>query len=87
MGEEVVQLYIGFENSKIQRPIKLLKGFTKAQLQPGEKKTVKIEVNKNDLAWYNPDKMQWDLEDIEYNLHVGGSSRAQDLLTSKFTIS
>jgi len=87
MGEEVVQLYIGFENSKIQRPIKLLKGFTKAQLQPGEKKTVKIEVNKNDLAWYNPDKMQWDLEDIEYNLHIGGSSRAQDLLTSKFTIS
>ena len=87
MGEEVVQLYIGFENSKIQRPIKLLKGFTKAQLQPGEKKTVKIDVNKNDLTWYNPDKMQWDLEDIEYNLYVGGSSRAQDLLTLKFIIS
>jgi beta-glucosidase len=86
-GEEVVQLYVGFENSTIERPIKLLKGFTRVALQPGEKKKVKIEVNKNDLAWYNPDKMQWDLEDIEYDLYVGGSSTPQDLLTSIFTIS
>ncbi|MFX0009513.1 MAG: beta-glucosidase [Candidatus Hermodarchaeota archaeon] len=84
-GEEVVQLYIGFENSKIERPIKLLKGFARVALQPIEKKQVKIEVNLDNLKWFNPEKMEWELEYMEYNVYVGGSSKSQDLINCKFT--
>lgn len=28
-GEEVMQLYIGFKNSPVDRPVKLLRGFQK----------------------------------------------------------
>jgi beta-glucosidase len=85
-GEEIVQLYVGFENSTIERPKKLLKGFTRVSLQPDEKKQVKIKVNKNNLAWYNPEKKNWELENIDYTLYVGRSSKNQDLLRSRFRL-
>ncbi|MFX1568644.1 MAG: beta-glucosidase [Promethearchaeota archaeon] len=85
-GDEVVQLYIGFEKSQIDRPIKLLKGFTRIPLQPNETKTVKIEVSKKNLAWYNPESKSWEIENIEYNLYMGGSSKGEDLLSIQFSL-
>jgi hypothetical protein len=37
-GAEVAQLYVGQENSTVDRPIKELKGFKKVYLQPGQSK-------------------------------------------------
>ena len=39
-GEEVVQLYVAFDGSSVDRPVKLLRGFKKVSLAPGETKTV-----------------------------------------------
>ena len=85
-GDEVIQLYIGFEVSKIDRPVKLLKGFTRVSLSPNETKNVKIEVPRKNLAWYNPESKSWEIEHIKYTLYMGGSSRIEDLLSVQFQL-
>ncbi|MFH1538997.1 MAG: glycoside hydrolase family 3 C-terminal domain-containing protein [bacterium] len=78
-GEEVVQLYIGYKGSKVDRPIKELKGFGRVALEPGETKTLALEVKAEDLACYNTESGGWEVEKIEYVVHVGPSSRREDL--------
>jgi len=85
-GEEIVQLYVGFENSKVDRPIKLLRGFTRVALNPSEMKTVSIEVKKKNLAWYNPETKSWEIEKINYSVYVGPSSNSADLLRTKINL-
>ena len=84
-GEEIVELYVGFENSNIDRPKKLLRGFKRVSLEPNETKTVSIKVKKKDFAWYNPDNNAWEVENIEYTIYIGASSSNKDLLAKKFT--
>ena len=86
-GEEVCQLYIGFKNSKIDRPVKLLKGFQKVNIPVGESRTVNFQIPVTDLAYYNPTSKQWETENMEYEVYVGGSSKEGDLLKSNFFVS
>ncbi len=86
VGDEVVQLYIGLEESQIDRPVKLLKGFSRVHLIPNETKTVKIEVLIKNLAWYNPESKSWEIEQMKYTLYMGASSRKEDLLSIQFII-
>jgi len=83
-GEEVVQLYIGYPNSSVDRPVKLLRGFQKVALQPGETKRLRFELPAEELAWYNPETEQWEIEEMEYELYVGSSSKASDLESTTF---
>ena len=85
-GEEIVQVYVGFAKSEIDRPIKLLKGFDKVYLEAGESKTVEIEVDANDLSWYDPKERKWKIEKMAYEVYVGPSSDPEDLLESSFEI-
>ncbi len=85
-GEEVVQLYVGFENSKIDRPKKLLKGFKKVEIKPKETKNVNIRVNNNDLAYYNPETKKWEIERMKYTIFVGLSSDIKALLNTEILI-
>ncbi|MFS4418511.1 glycoside hydrolase family 3 C-terminal domain-containing protein [Maribacter sp. 2307ULW6-5] len=83
-GEEVVQLYIGFSNSAIDRPIKLLRGFKKVALEAGEEQTVSFKLNAKDLAFYNPETKNWEIEQMDYEVYIGGSSDERRLLKSTF---
>jgi beta-glucosidase len=85
-GEEIVQLYVGFKHSAIDRPVKLLRGFDKIGLEPGETKTVDLEVKIGDLAWYDPQAMQWKVEEMEYELFVGASSKEAKLIQTSFRV-
>ena len=85
-GEEIVQLYVGFKNSAVDRPVKLLRAFDKVTLQAGEKKAVPLQVSAQDLAWYNPETQKWEIEVMDYELYVGGSSASTDLLTGNFKL-
>ena len=85
-GEEVVQLYLGFDNSTVDRPVKLLRDFDKFHLNVGESKTVNLTVDAKDMAWYNPEAKAWEIEKMIYQVYVGASSAKQDLLISEFTI-
>jgi beta-glucosidase len=73
-GAEVVQLYINDEESSLKRPNMELKGFEKINLSPKETKTVNINLNKKDFAFYNEDKKEWTLESGKFNILVGSSS-------------
>ena len=86
-GEEIVQLYIGYNGSKVDRPVKELKAFGKIALNPGETKTISLEVRAEDLAYYDVCRKTWEIEEIEYLVYVGASSRARDLLRANFKIS
>ena len=85
-GSEIVQLYIGFANSSIDRPVKLLKGFDKIKLAAGETQTVRFEVEMSDLSWYDPESKQWKVEEMHYEIYVGPSSDRNRLLIDSFEI-
>ena len=85
-GEEVVQMYVGFSQSSVDRPVKLLRDFEKVPLKPGETRTVRLEVAAEDMAWYNPEAKGWEIEQMTYEVYVGSSSASSDLLRSEFAI-
>ncbi|MHA2398869.1 MAG: glycoside hydrolase family 3 C-terminal domain-containing protein [Promethearchaeota archaeon] len=86
-GEEVVQMYVGYNNPAVDRPVKDLKGFAKVLLNPGEMKTINLNLKAKDLEYYNVEKKKWVVEKIKYDVNVGSSSRKEDLLTTTFNIS
>jgi beta-glucosidase len=85
-GEEVVQLYVGFSNSEIDRPVKLLKGFDKIAIEPGESRAVEFQIDLEELAWYDPESKSWKIEEMDYAIFVGPSSDEDNLLKSGFSI-
>ncbi len=85
-GAEVVQLYIGFPGVAIDRPVKLLRGFSKITIQPLELTHADFSVSPSDLAYYNPDTKQWEIEKGAYKIYVGNSSDEKSLITQTFTI-
>ena len=74
-GGEVAQLYVHKENSAITRADKELKGFQKVFLQPGETKTISIQLNKDSFQYYDEKKSEWVMEKGGYSIQVGSSSR------------
>jgi beta-glucosidase len=52
-GDEVVQLYVRDDLASVTRPVLELKRFQRVTLKPGEKKTVRFELNPEDLALWN----------------------------------
>lgn len=80
-GDEVVQLYVGFKNSKVDRPVKLLRGFARVSLPAGKSKSVTISCPVEKLKWFNPEKDDWELEHMSYEMYIGSSSDNNDLLT------
>jgi beta-glucosidase len=77
-GTEVVQMYIRDRVSSVTRPVKELKGFARVSLQPGETKTVELEITPDVLAFYDVN-MNYTVEPGEFEIMVGTSSRDCDL--------
>jgi beta-glucosidase len=73
-GKEVVQVYVHDRSASLPRPPKELKGFAKVELQPGETKTVTIQLDFRAFAFYHPGFGQWITEDGEFDLLIGASS-------------
>jgi beta-glucosidase len=73
-GKEIAQLYVAKTETKIIRPLKELKGFTKIELDPGQEKAVTIELSKRSFAYYNTTIKDWHVENGVYEIMVGGSS-------------
>lgn len=74
-GKEIVQLYIQKENSKIYRANKELKAFEKIELKAGEEKEVKILIDKSAFEYFDVNLKRWNIEDGQYNILIGKSSR------------
>ena len=82
-GEDIVQLYIRDLVGSVTRPVKLLKGFTKVSLAPGESKTVRFTIDDQMLSFWRDD-MTFGTEEGDFKVMVGGSS--DDLLQASFVL-
>ena len=83
---EVAQLYISFPNSTVQRPKKLLKGFERATLAPGETQCVTFDVTLESLQYWCEITESWQFEHGQYRLWVGGSSCNNTLVYRDITL-
>jgi beta-glucosidase len=74
-GAEVVQVYVKDVECSVERPNKELKGFARIFLEPGEKKTISIKLNRDAFAFYDSERQQWVVEPGEFEILVGSSSK------------
>lgn len=82
-GKEVAQLYLGIPGEGT--PAKQLRGFEKPLIAAGETTTVKFELTRRDLSVWDVEAQKWLLQQGDYAVFVGRSSR--DLpLTGTLTI-
>ena len=75
-GAEIAQVYIKDIESTIFREEKALKGFVKVFLKKGETKKVSIDLDSRAFAFFNTDKNDWCVENGEFEILVGSSSRS-----------
>jgi len=73
-GEEVVQLYVAYPGSLVERPIKQLKGFKRVFIHAGKTITVDIPLKAVDLAYWNVEKHAFTVEKGKVRIMVGSSS-------------
>jgi beta-glucosidase len=74
VGDEVAQLYVRHVDSKVERPLKELKGFARITLAPGQTKTVDFNLSAKDLAYWDEKAHGWKLEADKVEIMVGASS-------------
>ena len=79
----MVQLYVRFPVSKVERPLKQLRGFQRVTAKAGETKTVSLELRAADLAYWSPERHAWTVEPGPVKLLVGNSSSDRALTLSK----
>ncbi len=72
-GDEVVQLYVRDEVASVARPDRMLIGFARVPLQPGQARRVRFTVHPSRLAFYNPE-MRFVTEPGAFTFSVGASS-------------
>lgn len=77
-GDEVVQVYVGYENSAVDRPVKQLAGFARISLNPGETGYARINIPAEKLKYYEPATRTWILENMDYTIWTGSSEARED---------
>lgn len=84
-SDEVLQLYVGFPGSKVDRPVKALKGFKRVHIPAGKSMTVTIPLKAEDLKYWNAERHAFVLEKGESTIMIGSAS--DDIrLTGKLAI-
>ena len=67
-GKTVVQVYAGAGTG--DHPVKQLKAFKKVFIEAGGEKTVRVDIDPEDLKFYDPAEKSW-YSEKEYTLYVG----------------
>jgi beta-glucosidase len=74
-GAEVVQVYVRDPECSVARPVRELKGFVKARLEPGESVLVEVELDQRAFAYWSTTVHDWVVEGGAFEIVVGSSSR------------
>jgi len=69
-GKEVIQVYIGNNESSVYKARRELKRFKKIELKPGESQTIDIDLLNSDFAYYDIYKKRFTIEKGEYQILV-----------------
>jgi beta-glucosidase len=73
-GAEVVQFYVSDPEASVDRPVKELKGFAKVLLEPGETRTVSVDLDRSALSYFDAARHEWVAEPGRFDVLVGSSS-------------
>lgn len=73
-GEEVVQLYASYPDSKVERPAKQLRAFSRVPISAGEVKEVVFDIPKEDFAYWDEAQNKFVVEPGKVQLLIGASS-------------
>ena len=84
-GDEVVQLYVRWLDSKVSRPLQALKAFRRVTLEPGQTRSVDLALAAKDLAYWDVSQRAFVVEPGRVELRVGSASD-RILLTKTITL-
>ena len=73
-GEEVVQVYASYEQSRVARPIKQLVGFRRVAIAAGETKAVVVPIEAQRIAYWDTARHAFVVEAGRVRVFVGASS-------------
>jgi len=75
-GKEVVQVYFSAPDGRLEKPYQELAAFAKTdELKPGEKQTLTLTFATEDMSSYDEELAAYIVEDGQYIIRVGNSSR------------
>lgn len=74
-GTDVVQLYVHDEVASVSPPLRLLRGFQRVTLAPGQQRTLQFDLTRRDLAIVQSD-LRWQANPGNYRIYVGDSAAA-----------
>ena len=72
-GKEIIEVYVGKSDSRVDRPVKELKGFEKVSLEAGASSHVTVELPIMAFSYYNEAKKNFVAENGKYQIYVGKS--------------
>ena len=70
-GRHVVQVYVATTAGPVRRPARELRAFTKVALEPGESRTVAVELDRRAFAYWDVREGGWVVAPGEYTVQIG----------------
>jgi beta-glucosidase len=84
-GADVAEVFVGDRHAPVPRPVKELKGFAKVNLNPGETKSVTVNLDRRAFSYYDVGKHAWMVAPGDFEVYVARSA-AEVELTGKVTV-
>jgi beta-glucosidase len=73
-GSTVVQLYVGDSEASVSRPLRELKAFAKAALDPGETRELSFDLAPRAFAFFDENARNWRIEAGSFEISAGFSA-------------
>ena len=73
-GRHVVQVYVATTAGPVRRPARELRAFTKVSLEPGQSRTVTLQLDRRAFAYWDVREGGWVVAPGEYTVQVGRSA-------------
>lgn len=73
-ADEVAQLYTGQRRSRTEQPDRVLRGFERVRLDPGESTTVEFDVEYDDFAFWDVTRNEFVVERSPHEVWIGSAA-------------
>ncbi|MFG6198238.1 glycoside hydrolase family 3 C-terminal domain-containing protein [Nonomuraea sp. JJY05] len=81
-GKHVVQVYVATTAGPVRRPVRELRAFTKIELSPGQRETVRFELGRRAFAYWDIDAGAWVVAPATYEVQVGPDAHTVEVTSS-----
>ncbi|WP_246005566.1 glycoside hydrolase family 3 C-terminal domain-containing protein [[Actinomadura] parvosata] len=81
-GKHVVQVYVATTAGPVRRPVRELRAFTKIELSPGQRETVRFELGRRAFAYWDIDAGAWVVAPGTYEVQVGPDAHTVEVTAS-----